>query len=244
MRPTTRVPGTDQLLAAEEMVARHLAVTPLVELAGSHGRVLLKVETVQPTGSFKIRGALAALAAAPPGQPVVTASAGNHALGVARAAELLGRSATVVVPEAASAAKVERLGRFDVRLIRAGENYDAAEAHAPRLAADEDARFISAYNDADVIAGQRTLGVELGERLSGPLTILCPVGGGGLLSGIALWASEHADVRVVGVEVAASRAMSAAVRAGYVVEVPIGPTLADGMGRRPGAGLGHRRHTT
>ena len=223
------MPDSAQLLAAEEIVARHLPITPLVGLAGSNGRVLLKLETVQPTGSFKIRGALAALAAAPADQQVVAASAGNHALGVARAAQLLGRRATVVVPETASAAKIESLCRFDVRLVRAGDGYDAAEAHALRLAAGEDAHFVSPYNDADVIAGQRTVAVEIGERLRGPLTIVCPVGGGGLLSGVALWASEHDDVRVVGVEAAASRALSSAVRAGHVVEVPIGPTLADGM---------------
>ena len=229
MRPTARVPNSAQLLAAEQIVARHLSITPLVVLAGSNGRVLLKVETVQPTGSFKIRGALAALAAAPPGRPVVAASAGNHALGVAHAAQLLGRSATVVVPQTASPAKLERLGGFDVRLVRAGDGYDAAEAHALRLAADEGAHFVSPYNDADVIAGQRTVAVEIGARVRGPMTIVCPVGGGGLLSGVALWGSEHDDVRVVGVEAAASRALSSAVRAGHVVEVPIGPTLADGM---------------
>jgi threonine dehydratase len=135
----------------------------------------------------------------------------------------------VVVPETASAAKLERLDRFDARVIRVGDSYDAAEAHALRLATDTGARFISAYNDADVIAGQRTLAVELGQQMHGPMTILCPVGGGGLLCGVALWASEHPDVRVVGVEAATSRALSAAVRVGHVVEVPIGPTLADGM---------------
>jgi len=82
---------------------------------------------------------------------------------------------------------------------------------------------------ADVIAGQRTLAVEIGARMRGPMTIACPVGGGGLLAGVARWASEHPDVRVVGVEVAASRALSAAVRVGHVVDVPVGPTLADGM---------------
>lgn len=199
--------------------------------------MLLKVETVQPTGSFKIRGALAALSAAPPQRHVVTASAGNHALGIARAAEILGRSATVVVPETAFAAKLDGLSCFDVRLVRAGAGYDAAETHALRLAADEDALFASAYNDADVIAGQRTLAVELGARISGPVTIVCPVGGGGLLAGVALWASEQPQARVVGVEAAASRALSAAVRAGHVVDVPIGATLADGMagGIEPGA---------
>ena len=240
MRPTTRVPDRAQLLAAESVVARHLAATPLVTFARAgpgDASLLLKVETVQPTGSFKIRGGLAALAAAPPDRPVVTASAGNHALGVAYAAELLGRSATVVVPVTASAAKVQRLARLDVRLVQAGDDYDAAEAHALRLAAEQDARFVSAYNDADVIAGQRTLAVEIGRQLAGRMTIVCPVGGGGLLAGVALWASEQHDVRVVGVEAAASRALSAAVAAGQVVDVPVGPTLADGMagGLEPGA---------
>lgn len=229
MRSRARLPDAGQLRAAEEAVGRHLAATPVVELAGSAGRVLLKVETVQPTGSFKVRGALAALGAAPPGRDVVSASAGNHALGIAWAAKLLGRSATVVVPTTASAAKLHRLTQFDVRLVRAGDGYDAAEQHALDLAEREDALFVSAYNDADVIAGQRTLAVELGERLSGPLTIVCPVGGGGLLAGVALWACEQPAVRVIGVEAAASRALSAAVRAGRVVDVPIGPTLADGM---------------
>jgi threonine dehydratase len=229
MRPTTRVPDRAQLLAAEAIVARHLAVTPLVEFAGPGARLHLKVETVQPTGSFKIRGALAALAAAAPDRPVVAASAGNHALGIAHAAELLGRSATVVVPTTASAAKVQRLARLDVRLVQAGDGYDAAEAHGLQLAAGEDARFVSAYNDADVIAGQRTLAVEIGRQMRGPMTIVCPVGGGGMLAGVALWASEQPDVRVVGVEAAASRALSAAVRAGHVVDVAVGPTLADGM---------------
>jgi threonine dehydratase len=236
-RPTTRTPDRAQRRAAEAIVARHLAVTPLVEFAGSHAGLLLKVETVQPTGSFKVRGALAALAAAPPDRPVVAASAGNHALGIAHAAALLGRKATVVVPTPASAAKVQRLARCDVRLVQHGDGYDAAEAHGLQLAADDDARFVSAYDDADVIAGQRTVGVEIGRQLAGPMTIVCPVGGGGLLAGVALWASEQPDVRVVGVEAAASRALSAAVRAGAVADVPIGPTLADGMagGLEPGA---------
>ena len=221
-------PTLDDLAAAEAVVREHLVPTPLVAAPAMAPGALLKVETLQPTGSFKVRGALAALAHARPGEPVVTVSAGNHGLGVAQAAALLGRSATVVVPENASPAKIDRLRTFPVDLVLAGDGYDAAERHALRLAAGGGA-FVSPYNDPHVIAGQRTVGVEIGARLDGPLTIVVPVGGGGLIAGVALWAAGRDDVRVVGVEAAASRALSAAVRAGRVVEVPIGDTLADGM---------------
>jgi threonine dehydratase len=221
-------PTPEDLAAAEAVVGEHLPPTPLVAAPALAPGVLLKVETLQPTGSFKVRGALAALAHAPAGEHVVTVSAGNHGLGVAQAAALLGRSATVVVPENASRAKVEGLRTFPVDLVLAGDGYDAAERNALDLAAGG-AVFVSPYNDPHVIAGQRTVAVEIGARLDGPLTIVVPVGGGGLLAGVALWAAERDDVRIVGVEAAASRALSAAVRAGRVVEVPIGDTLADGM---------------
>jgi threonine dehydratase len=228
MSRVVALPAASDLAAAEQVVRRVLAPTPVVEALG----VWLKVETVQPTGSFKVRGALAALDALPPG-PVVTASAGNHGLGVAKAAALLGRQATVVVPETASMAKVERLREFAVELVLAGSSYDEAEAHALGL----EGSYVSPYNDPLVIAGQRTLGVELGEQLAGPLTVVVPAGGGGLLAGVALWASERSDVRVVGVEAAASRALSSSVEAGRVVGVEVGPTLADGIagGLEPGS---------
>jgi threonine dehydratase len=221
-------PTADDVRAAEAVVRERLEPTPLVGAPALGPDVLLKVETVQPTGSFKVRGALAALAHARPGEHVVTVSAGNHGLGVAQAAAMLGRSATVVVPENASRAKVDRLRAFPVDLVLAGDGYDAAEAHALGLAADGGV-FVSPYNDPHVIAGQRTVAVEIGARAAGPLTIVVPVGGGGLVAGVALWAAARGDVRVVGVEAAASRAMSAAARAGRVVDVPVGPTLADGM---------------
>jgi threonine dehydratase len=227
MSRVVALPADADFVAAERIVRRFLSPTPVVEALG----ISLKVETVQPTGSFKIRGALAAMAALPPG-PVVTASAGNHGLGVAQAAALLGREATVVVPETASTAKISRLREFAVDLVLSGSSYDEAEAHALGLGG----AYVSPYNDPLVIAGQRTLGVELGEQLPGPLTVVVPAGGGGLLAGVALWASERPDVRVVGVEAAASRALSASVEAGRVVEVEVGPTLADGIagGLEPG----------
>lgn len=219
-------PSRHDVAAALVAVRARLAPTPLVHSIAAG--TLLKLETAQPTGSFKVRGALAALSASPPDRPVVTASSGNHALAVAWAADQLGRRATVVVPETASTAKLEPLRRFAAGVVPHGAGFDDAEAHAREHAAQRGAEYVSAYNDPRVIAGQATIGAEL-ERLDGPLTIVCPVGGGGLLGGLCTWAAGRPDVTLVGVEAAASPAMSAAVRAGRVVAVPIGRTLADGV---------------
>jgi threonine dehydratase len=231
VRPPTR----EQLAAAANVVKTTLAATPVVAASDLGQQVWLKVETLQPTGSFKIRGALAAMAAAPDG-PIVTASAGNHGLALARAAGLLGREATVVVAADASRAKVTRLRRMPVSLVEHGAGYLEAEEAALELAS-RGATFVSPYNDPDVIAGQRTLGLELDRQLEGPMTVVVPVGGGGLLAGLALWAAERGDVRVIGVEAAASAAFSASLAAGRVVVVPIGETIADGLagGLEPGS---------
>jgi threonine dehydratase len=191
-------------------------------------RLALKLEGLQPTGSFKVRGALAALDDLDPSQVAIAASAGNHALGVAYAASRLGRRVTVVTSTRASVAKIAAIKRFDVDLVQVGTSYDDAEAHALSLAA-VGGRFVSAYNDPQVIAGQGSIGIELESQLEGPLTVVCGVGGGGLASGLGLWASTRPDVRVVGVEAEASRALSTAVRAGHQVTVPVGDSLADGM---------------
>jgi threonine dehydratase len=222
-----RPPTAHQLTAAAEAVGAALAPTPVVAAPELGERVWLKLETLQPTGSFKIRGAVAAMAAAPVGR-VVTASAGNHGLALARAAMLLGREATVVVAADASRAKVDRLRSLPVRLVQRGRGYDEAERAALDLASSG-AAFVSPYNDPYVIAGQRTLGLELGRRFEGGLTVVAPVGGGGLLAGLALWAAERGNVRLVGVEAAASTAFSASLAAGRVVDVPIGETIADGL---------------
>ena len=146
-------PTAEDVRAARERIRLLLAATPLVDSPGLGA--LLKLESLQPTGSFKVRGAAAALTALAPGTRVVAASAGNHGLGVAWAAERLGVEATVVVAETASAAKVEALRRFPVELVLHGAGYDEAEAHALGLAADG-GRYVSPYNDRDVISGQVT----------------------------------------------------------------------------------------
>jgi threonine dehydratase len=224
-----RRPTVDDVRAAAATVSPHLPPTPLVrDPDGEHPQLHLKLEVFQPTGSFKVRGALNALSAVEPGRDVVTASAGNAGLGLAWAAGRLGRAVTVVVPGNASAAKVEALQRFPVELVQVGASYDDAEAEALRRA-DAGAYYLSSYNDPAVIAGQATIGVELDAQLDGPCTVVTSVGGGGLAAGLALWASTRSDVEVVGVEAEASQAVSAAVRAGRVVDVEVGPTLADGM---------------
>lgn len=225
-----RVPTAEDVARAWAVVRAQLAATPVVATDAVEGG-LLKLECLQPTGSFKVRGALGALAALPERDReagVVAASAGNHALGVAFAAQRLAVPATVVVPVTASAAKIEALRRFPVRVVQHGEGYSEAERHALDLAA-EGATFVSAYNDPHVIAGQGSVGAELREQVDGPLTVVAPVGGGGLIAGVSLWAADHRDVRVVGVEAEASPAVSAAIAAGHIVDVPVAATLADGL---------------
>ena len=182
---------------------------------------------LQPTGSFKVRGALSALAAVDADTPVVTASSGNHALATAWAARRTGRSVTVVVPETTSPAKLDVLRRSYDDVVTVGDAFEIAERHAIDMSRDG-ARYLSPYNDPSVIAGQATIGAEL-EHLDGPLTIVVPIGGGGLLSGVALWAHRRGGVRIVGVEVAASQAMRAALEAGRVVPVEFGASLADSL---------------
>jgi len=223
-------PTPAALDAAAAVIAARLAPTPLVPAPALAPDAHLKLETLQPTGSFKVRGALAALAGAGPGARVVTASAGNHGLGVAWAAAALGVEAVVVVPETASPAKLAALASLPIEVVRHGRGYDEAEAHALALAA-QGARYVSPYNDADVIAGQATLGRELDVQLAGaPVTVVCALGGGGLGSGLGLWAAGRREATVVGVEAERSPAFTAALAAGAIAPIEPGETLADGLG--------------
>jgi threonine dehydratase len=206
---TVRRPTREDVLEAERRIRPFLPPTPVVDG--------LKLETLQPTGSFKVRGALAALSALPRDVQVVAASAGNAGLGVAWAARTLGMDATIVVAETASPAKIEALRRFPVRLVLHGRSYDDAEQHALSL----DGHYVSPYNDPDVIAGAGTLALEL----DGVDTIVVPIGGGGLASGIGL----ATDARVIGVVPAAFPAMRAALDAGAVVPIEGEQTIADGL---------------
>src|SRR5438477_11516988 len=144
---TVRAPTVDDVLAAREVIAGHLRTTPVVRSRPLGLDVFLKLETLQPTGSFKVRGGLVALAHVHD-RPIVTASAGNHGLGVAYAATEYGADATIVIPTNASAPKRAALDAFAVELVEKGTSYDEAEAYALQLSA-KGAHFVSPYNDPD-----------------------------------------------------------------------------------------------
>jgi threonine dehydratase len=172
--------------------------------------------------------AVAATLRSDPSSEVVGSSAGNHGLGLAYAGAALAAQVTVIVPRHASAAKVSAIQQFDVRLVLHGEGYSEAEAHALDLAKRDGARYISPYNDPDVIAGQGTIAREILGQVPDLGTVVVPVGGGGLVAGLALGLAGS-GVRVVGVESEASPSMSAAVAAGGMVPISVEPTLADGL---------------
>ena len=226
VRPVA-VPTAAELDAAWAVVTRRLAPTPLVPAPALGDDVLLKLETLQPTGSFKVRGGLAALSRAG-GGPVITASAGNAGLGIAWAAATLGVDATVVVAETASQAKLAALEALPVTLILHGAGYDDAEAHALELAA-QGATYVSSYNDTGVIAGQATIGRELDAQLPAAPTVACPLGGGSLSSGLGLWAAGRPGARVVAIEAERSPGFSTALAAGELTPIEVGETLADGL---------------
>jgi len=237
-----RRPDATELEAAWRAVSDGLDVTPLLaaDVPTPLGSVAgwLKLETFQPTGSFKVRGALAALRTLPPGRRAVSASAGNHALGMAWAATRLGLPVTVITARNASATKREDLAAFTrapaspVTVVEHGLSYEEAEAFARGIVAtDPDATYISAYSDHAVIAGAATIGKELESSSppDEPVTVVVCLGGGGLASGVSLWGTARGHTRIVAAGAALSPAVSAAVDAGQRVEVGVGATLADGL---------------
>jgi Threonine dehydratase len=197
------------------------------------GDVLLKLECLQLTGSFKLRGALAKLSRLTEeerGRGVLTVSAGNHGLAVAHCAEALKLDARIVVPRSASRAKVEAIRRYPVTLIECGETYDEAERAARRMESESGATFVSPYNDPEVIAGQGTIALEILEDAPDLDAIIVPVGGGGLIASVAIAAKAlQPHIKVYGAEPATTATMSAALAAGGIVEIIEEETIADGL---------------
>lgn len=202
------------------------------ELAGAD--VWLKLETLQPTYSFKIRGALNAVLEITEQKGttrprLVTASAGNHGQGLAYAARMAALELTVYVPENAPRAKKETIRRLGAELIECVD-YDEAELRAKQHAASGSALFISPYSHPDVIAGAGTIGLEILEQEPAIDSIVVPVGGGGLVSGIAIATHRSGHhPQVIGVEVEASSPFRHGLAAGRIVHIDVGPTLADGL---------------
>ena len=225
------VPSKEIIEEARTFVASILPPTPLVECEIHGLRLWLKLESLQPTGAFKVRGALAAIhhvAENEPGRRVVTCSAGNHGLGIAWAASRLGVAATVVVPRTASPAKISKLKDFSIDLRLLGESYDEAEEAALEFAQEQGARFISPYNDTYVIAGQATLAHEVTEQLPHAAHLVVAVGGGGLASGAALALEGHA-CQLHGAQIQQNAAFSEIFEGRDVDFGRLEPTIADGI---------------
>ena len=230
--------------AARERLAGALAHSPLEtserlsKMLG--GRVALKLENLQRTGSFKERGALNRLLTLPPearARGVVAGSAGNHAQAVAYHAARLAVSCTIVMPVGTPLVKVTATREHGARVVLHGNGYDEAFAEAERCADAEGLTLVHGFDDDLVMAGTGTIGLEVLESAPDVVTVVVPIGGGGLIGGTAVAVKEtRPDVRVIGVQSARVPSMIAARAAGAPVSVPPAPTLADGIAvRRVGA---------
>ncbi len=216
-----------------------VAVETPLELAPTlsarlHNRVLLKREDQQSVFSFKLRGAynkMAQLAAAERAKGVIAASAGNHAQGVALAGQRFGCKATIVMPVTTPQIKIAAVEARGANVVLHGDSYSDANAHAEGLQRKSGATFVHPYDDPDVIAGQGTIGVEILRQCQGPLdAIFVPVGGGGLISGIAAYVKRvRPDVQIIGVEPVDSDAMTRSLAAGRRVTLPHVGLFADGV---------------
>jgi threonine dehydratase len=195
--------------------------------------VHIKIESVQPIRAFKVRGALNKVMRMTREQQaagVITASAGNHGLGVAFAAATFNIPATVYAPENANRLKIEAIRRLGARVVPAGRDYNGAYVEALAAQKETGATFLHAYDDADVIAGQGTIGLELLSDLPDFDTALIPIGGGGLISGMGLYLKERKPgVRVIGVEPTGADSMHRSLQAGQIVSLDRVSTIADGL---------------
>lgn len=232
--PLQPVPRSGEIWAARRRLRSLLHPTPLVRspwIEESIGDACyLKLESLQPTGSFKVRGAYnkLMLQGHSMGSTILTASSGNHGAAVALAASELGLEARVVVPAGTPFAKIHNIHRFGAHVIENGTSYDEAEAFAFRTAALDQLPLIHPFSDRDIIAGQGTAALEIFDLLDAPLTFVVPVGGGGLISGIALAAKAVSPHNaVVGVQPAASQPMVQSYNSGEFIEVSHSPTLSE-----------------
>jgi threonine dehydratase len=223
----------DDFRAAAGRIARYVRRTPVLSATADGRQVSFKLEHLQVTGVFKIRGALNALLTAKPG-PIVTASGGNHGLGVATAAAWLGVPATVYVPATVPGTKARRIAAAGADVVKTGSVYADAERAAREFAAREGLYYVHAYDDTAVVAGQGTVGLEILAGLPECDVVAVPVGGGGLLAGVS---GAVAPARVVAVEPEGCPTLHAAVEAGEPVEVGADSVAASALGASRIGGL-------
>lgn len=204
---------------------------PLSELTGCE--IYCKLDNLQRTGSFKERGARNALAQLPPEQQrrgVIAASAGNHALGLAYQGSLLGIPVTVVMPKYAPLIKLSTCQRLGAKVVLHGQGFAEAKAHAHRIAAENGFAYIDGYDDPAIIAGQGTMGLEIVEQVPEFDAVISPIGGGGLIAGVALAVKTlRPAAKIIGVEAEHVASFAAALSEGTPVRTALKPTLADGL---------------
>jgi threonine dehydratase len=233
---TTPAPtiSRERIEATERRIRAYVRRTPVLEVAGADFglgsiRLVFKLESLQIGGSFKSRGAFANLLSRDvPPAGVVAASGGNHGVAVALAAQALGRPARIFVPRISSPAKLERIRGAGAELVVIGERYADALAASIEWAAQSGAMPVHAYDQVETMLGQGSVGVELERQEPRLDTLLVPVGGGGLIGGLAAW--DGGAVRIVGAEPEAAPTLSEALRAGQPVDVPVGGLAADSLG--------------
>lgn len=238
-----RIPTIEDIVKAQELLSGIIRRTPLQTsrtfsgLAGTN--LFLKLECLQVTGSFKVRGAfvkISRLSHKQTGYEVIAASAGNHAQGVAYAAMIKKIPCTIVMPENASPAKVAATRSYGAKVIRRGANYDDAWEATQQIAKSEGSTIVHAFDDPDVIAGQGTIGLELLEDLPDVDRIYVPIGGGGLAAGVAIAVkSRKPNVKIIGVESTAFPAMKESLAKGSLQCTKHGYSIADGIAvKQPG----------
>ena len=225
------------VLEAYKRIKSSVFRTPLYHSVALSKRIgvetYLKLECFQLTGAFKIRGAINkiySLSKSELRKGLVTASSGNHGLAVSYAAKLHGSKATIVVPEKAVEEKIRAIQDYGAKVIKHGRNYDEAYVKALEIQKESGATFVHPFNDPLVIAGQGTIGLELLEDIPDIDTIIVPIGGGGLISGVSIAAKTlKPHIRIVGVQPEGAQAAYLSWKAGEIVEVDAVKTVADGL---------------
>lgn len=221
---------------AHKLIQPHIRETPIIEVAAADfglagAPITLKLEFLQVSGTFKARGAFYnLLTRGEPGQGVVAASGGNHGAAVAYAADKLGRRAEIFVPSISSPAKIEKIRAYGAEVVVGGATYaDAFAASQERVAATGD-MYVHAYDQAETLIGQGTVGLELQRQAPTVATLLISVGGGGLIGGIAAYYAGSA--KIVGVEPERAPTMHRALAAGEPIDVDVSGIAADSLGAR------------
>ena len=231
----------EEIMRAKERIGDAAYETPMdgsstfAEKAGVNS-VAFKLENFQRTGAFKIRGAynkISQLSEQEKNRGVIAASSGNHAQGVALAAQELGVDAKIVMPENTSKSKIEATSGYGAKIVLAGKEYEEAYIHARKLEEEQDLTFVHPYNDGDVIAGQGTLGMEMVEQFPEVDTVLVAVGGGGLISGIATAVkAQNPEVKVIGVQTEGCGSAKQTLNQDQVYERDAVDTVAKGIATR------------